>query len=147
MHAFQETGRFGDSTFFHHSRLGLFTVPSIRPSRAAAMCDLQTGLRLSSVRDGDPPRFVLSVREFFNSLFPRQYRMMWTNSMACWNHFHFSSLEKTSEVYSFMLWKSMTSATYTNECRMELRYSVQHLEFSSESGSSYFLASQAVAIF
>ena len=37
------------------------------------MCDLQTGLRLSSVRDGDPPRFILSVGEFFNLLAPELF--------------------------------------------------------------------------
>jgi hypothetical protein len=33
--------------------------------------DLQTGIHLSSVRDGDPSRFVLSVRELFNNVFSR----------------------------------------------------------------------------
>jgi hypothetical protein len=35
----------------------------------------------------------------------------------------------------FVLRKSMASAICSDECRMELRYSVQHLEFSNESCS------------
>jgi hypothetical protein len=102
MHALQETGRFGDATFFLHARQEFFATISFDTSfqscRNLWICRLGL-IYLSSVRVGDPPRFVLSVREFFNNVFPRQ-RTRWTNSMACRNHLHFSSLEKTSEVYS-----------------------------------------------
>ena len=100
--------------------------------------DLLTGIRLWFMHDGAPPHFLLAVREFVNKVSPER-RIGWGRTTA-WPA-RSSDLKPwiviPGDVWSllFMLQKSISFRTCNHDYRMDLRWFVWNLEFSSESGS------------
>ena len=102
--------------------------------------DLQTRIYLWFMHDGAPPHYLVAVWEFLNSVFLKQDRMRWPNSMACsfpW----FISLSflcpGTRKDYCLCYGSRCLPGLGNVEHRMDLRLFACHLEFSSESGSHY----------
>ena len=92
--------------------------------------DLHTRIHLWFMHDGVTPHFLFAVWKLLNCVFPKQ----WIEEGAQQNGLPFPQFWIPENIQSqlFRLQKSVTSRTCNDEQKMNLRWFVEQLEFSSE---------------
>lgn len=130
-------GRLTETYLFPKLLAGVLYLDSLRNVLPVLLQDahLQTRIHLWFMHDAFPPHFHLAVREFLSYVLPEQWirqsgQTAWPARAPDLNPLIFLS-PGTYEVYS------LRYRTCNNNYRVDLKWLVWHLEFSSESDSCY----------